>query len=110
MQKELIRPCIGYIEDRLGKPLDNNALAESSGDMKNLCIKDVDTYDSIAQALNIKKLLRTQNIHYHINISSDKSCNDSWTIILSNHMCAEFEQKYGKKYDMSKPHIENPQI
>jgi len=107
MPKEMIRQCKEYIEDRLGKPIDEKTLDEAgSGLMKNLCIKEINTYDMIAQALGIKKLIRSQNIYYNINIPTENG-NEQWTIILSKYVSHEFESKYGSKYHISKPYAKH---
>jgi len=87
-----------YIELKIGRTIDNNALEESCGSMKILCIKDVDTYDSIAKSLGITELVKQNNIYYDFNMPGDSQ----WKIILSHYKKDQFETKYGSQYNFTR--------
>ena len=96
MPKEKIIQCKRYLEDKLGEPISESALEESSGDMRVFAIKDIDVYHKVAQSLNVSQLMKKRNIHYNIYLP-DKS---RWSVILSNNSNWQFEQKYGDKYNI----------
>lgn len=88
-----------YIENKIGCVIATDALEESCGSMKLLCIKDIDTYDSIAKSLGIKELIKQNNIYYPI----DAPGGAQWKIILSHNKRDQFETKYGSQYNIVKP-------
>lgn len=88
-----------YIETKLGKAIDSDALEESCGSMKVLCIKNIDVYDSIAKSLGVTELITQRNIYYSVNLPNDSD----WKIILSHNNRVQFESKYGSQYRLIKP-------